>query len=89
MYLNHRDFKDDETTSLFKSLVDKSFNTAELNNIDLINLIRGHQLNILIDLMGITSGSRLEIKEQSCPYSNFLVWLLQHNRNKRNGLYDN
>ncbi len=61
LYLNHRDFKDDETTSLFKGLVDKSFNTAELNNIDLINLIRGHQLNILIDLMGITSGSRLEI----------------------------
>ncbi len=61
LYLNHRDFKDDETTSFFKSLVDKSFNTAELNNIDLINLIRGHQLNILIDLMGITSGSRLEI----------------------------
>jgi len=61
LYLNHRSFKDDETTSLFKGLVDKSFNTAELNNIDLINLIRGHQLNILIDLMGITSGSRLEI----------------------------
>ena len=60
LYLNHRSFKDDETTSLFKGLVDKSFNTAELNNIDLINLIRGHQLNILIDLMELLKF-RLEI----------------------------
>ncbi len=61
LYLNHREYKDDDTTELFKSLADKSFHTAELDNIELINLIRDHQLNIIIDLMGITSGSRLEI----------------------------
>ena len=61
LYLNHKKINDDETTKLFKKMVDESHYTANLDNISAINLIRKHSLDIFVDLMGVTSGSRLEI----------------------------
>ncbi len=52
---------DDEGTKLFKKYVDHSFNITELNDIDCINLIRKENLDIIFDLMGVTSTNRISL----------------------------
>ena len=61
LYLNNKKIYNDETTQFFIDNVDNSHNISDLNDIDAINLIRNDKIDILIDLMGITSDSRLQI----------------------------
>ena len=61
LYLNNKKIYHDETTQFFIDKVDYSHNISDLNDIDAINLIRNDKIDILIDLMGITSDSRLQI----------------------------
>ena len=57
LYLNNQ--KEDETTNEFKNLVFKSKNISHLSDEDAINAIRSDKIDIIIDLMGITSNHRL------------------------------
>ena len=52
---------EDEGTKLFKKYVDHSINISELNDIDCINLIRKENLDIIFDLMGVTSTNRIAL----------------------------
>ena len=61
LYLNNKKIYHDETTQFFIDKVDNSHNISDLNDTDAINLIRNDKIDILIDLMGITSDSRLQI----------------------------
>lgn len=61
LYLNNKKIYHDETTQFFIDKVDYSHNISDLNDTDAINLIRNDKIDILIDLMGITSDSRLQI----------------------------
>ena len=61
LYLNNKKIYNDETTQFFIDNVDNSHNISDLNDIDAINLIRNDKIDILKDLMGITSDSRLQI----------------------------
>ena len=57
-YINN---KEDLTTEKFKKFGMKSLNIKSLNDIDAINTIRNDKIDILIDLMGITSDQRLTL----------------------------
>ena len=61
LYLNNKKIYHDETTQFFIDKVENSHNISDLNDTDAINLIRNDKIDILIDLMGITSDSRLQI----------------------------
>jgi len=61
LYLNNKKIYHDETTHFFIKKVDNNHNISDLNDIDAINLIRNDKIDILIDLMGITSESRLQL----------------------------
>ena len=52
---------EDEGTKLFKKYVDHSINISQLNDIDCINLIRKENLDIIFDLMGVTSTNRIAL----------------------------
>ena len=68
LYLNSQPKKEDETTKNLKKLSLKSQIIFDLNDIDAINLIRSDKIDILVDLMGITSKSRLTlIKNRVAP----------------------
>lgn len=68
LYTNHKEFNNDDTTNEFKKFVFRCTNISSLDHIKAINLIRNDKINIFIDLMGITSGSRLElIKNRVAP----------------------
>ena len=53
LYLNNR--IEDEGTQYFKKLVDFSVNISEFNDLEAINMIRKNNLDVAIDLMGVTS----------------------------------
>ena len=57
LYNNHS--KNDETTQEFESKVFKSIQTEKLKDIEVINLIRADQIDIIIDLNGLSSAHRL------------------------------
>ena len=59
LYLNNQ--KEDETTDEFKNLVYKSKNISHLSDKEAINAIRSDKIDIIIDLMGITSNHRLAL----------------------------
>lgn len=59
LYFNNK--KEDETTNEFKNLVFKSKNISNLNDQEAINTIRSDKIDIIIDLMGITSNHRLAL----------------------------
>ena len=52
---------EDEGTKLFKKYVDHSINISQLNDIDCINLIRKENLDMIFDLMGVTSTNRIAL----------------------------
>ena len=54
-------FHNDHVTKRIKSSVDKWFNVASLSNIQLFNLIKQNNIEILIDLSGHTDGNRLPV----------------------------
>ena len=55
LFLNHSQVFDDNTTQDFKKLVSKYFHIDYLNDIEAINLIRNENIDIMFDLMGLTS----------------------------------
>ena len=72
LFLNN--IKQDQTTNIFKELVDKSFNIKDLNDIEAINLIRQNNIDIIIDLMGIMSENRIALlKNRLAPIQ--ISWL--------------
>ena len=57
-YINN---KEDQTTEKIKKFGMKSLNIKSLNDIDVINIIRNDKIDILIDLIGITSEHKLSL----------------------------
>jgi len=72
LYLNNK--IEDEVTIYFKKLVTDTFNIFKLNDLDAINLIRSHSIDIMFDLMGITSSNRINLfKNRLSPIQ--IAWL--------------
>ena len=72
LYLNNK--TDDETTDDFKHIVDCSYNIFNLSDLEAINLIRKDKLDIVFDLMGITSSHRINLfKNRLAPIQ--ISWL--------------
>ena len=68
LYFNHKRTAEGKIASDIKNLVEKHRYLFELGDIDAINLIREDKIDVFIDLMGITSGSRLQlIKNRVAP----------------------
>ena len=59
LYINNK--KEDETTQELKKYSFKSTNISGLEDIDAINTIRNDKIDIMIDLMGLTSNHRLQL----------------------------
>ena len=59
LYNNH--LENDETTQEFNSKVFKSIQIGKLNEVEVINLIRGNQIDIIVDLNGFSSDHRLAL----------------------------
>ena len=60
LYLNFNQSEEDETTNFFKKFATTKY-ISDLDDIQTIRLIREDSLDIVIDLMGITSKSRLSL----------------------------
>ena len=74
IFLFFNNTKEDLTTNFFKEIVDQSFNIKTLNDTDSINLIRKNKIDIIIDLMGITSENRIALfKNRLAPIQ--ISWL--------------
>ena len=68
LYLNQKEKDEDKTTIDFKQLAFKSREIFDLSDIEAINEIRGDSIDIVIDLMGVTSKNRLSlIKNRIAP----------------------
>ena len=75
IYLHTNNIKnsEDETIKSIKSSVNRNYEIYGMNNLDVINLIRGNKVDILIDLMGLTSAHKVEIlKNRAAPIQ--IVW---------------
>ncbi len=73
LYSNNKKSSEDETIRFIKSSVNKNYDIYGMNNIEVINLIRGNKIDILIDLMGITSDQKVRIlKNRAAPIQ--IVW---------------
>jgi protein O-GlcNAc transferase len=74
LYTNNIKASEDETIRTIKSSVNRNYDIYGMNNLDIINLIRGNKVDILIDLMGITSlDTKVEIlKNRAAPIQ--IVW---------------
>lgn len=59
IFSNHR--IEDEGFINFKKLVDRTFNISKLNDIEAINFIRSHNIDIMFDLMGLSSSNRISL----------------------------
>ena len=59
LFLNHK--IEDEGVENFKRIVDETFNISTMNDIDAINFIRKKNLDIIFDLMGLTSSNRISL----------------------------
>lgn len=68
----------DQNTSEFISLVDKSFNISNLDNVEAINLIREQNIDFMIDLMGLTSVKRFGIFKNRVAHTQ-ISWLGYNN----------
>ena len=68
LYLNHKKKDEGQIANDNKKLVEKHRHLFELSDIEAINLIRSDKIDVFIDLMGITSESRLQlIKNRVAP----------------------
>ena len=61
LYDGNKSDQEDATTKEFRGFVDKMTNIREMNDIEVINLIRNDKIDILIDLMGLISNHRLSL----------------------------
>ena len=57
LFLNIK--QEDKTTEVFKSFADKSINIYNLSDVEAINTIRNHNIDIIFDMMGVTSDQKL------------------------------
>ena len=73
LYLNHRQKDEDSSTNDLKKLAKKSCEILNLTDIEAINLIRNDKIDIIVDLMGVTSKNRLSlIKNRVAPIQ--ILW---------------
>lgn len=73
LYANNKKSSEDETIRSIKSSVNKNYDIYGMNNVDVINLVRGHKIDILIDLMGLTSDHKVSVlKNRAAPIQ--IVW---------------
>ena len=61
IYDGNKSDQADSTTKEFKSYVDKFTNIRNMDDIEVINLIRNDKIDILVDLMGLISNHRLSL----------------------------
>ena len=61
IYDGNKPDKEDSTMKDFKQYVDKMTNIRNIDDIGVINLVRKDKIDILIDLMGLTSNHRLSL----------------------------
>lgn len=61
VYFNHKKTEEGDVVKKVKNLIDKFVHVFELSDLEVINLIRSDKLDIFIDLMGITSKTRLQL----------------------------
>ena len=61
LFSTSKSSEEDETTDGFKKIFDIWININNLNDIKAINLIRDKKIDIIIDLMGITSSNRITL----------------------------
>lgn len=73
LYFNHKKRLEDETTSYFMKKVDKFHYITHLSDEESINLIRKDNIDIFVDLMGVTSNSRLSLIKNRVA-RNQLLW---------------
>ena len=72
LFLNQT--QDDDDPIYFKKLVDENFNISKIKDIDAINFIRNKNIDIMFDLMGITSKQRITLfKNRLAPIQ--ITWL--------------
>ena len=58
LYFNN---KEDDTTKEFKTYISKTKNMMSLSDIEVINTIRNDKIDIMINLMGVSSDHRLQL----------------------------
>ena len=65
---------EDDNTNEFKGLVKKMSNISNLNNVDAINFIRQDEIDIIFDIMGLSSVQRISLfKNRLAPKQ--ISWL--------------
>ena len=78
LFSNSNKNKEDETPPDLKIYFDKWINIQNLNDIEAINIIRKNNINIMIDLMGLSSLNRLSLfKNRLAPIQ--VLWLGYNN----------
>jgi protein O-GlcNAc transferase len=77
-FSNYKTNKEKETPIYLKKHFDKWINIENLNDTDAITIIRKNNINIIIDLMGLTSPNRLALfKNRLAPIQ--ILWLGYNN----------
>ena len=72
LYLDNK--IEDDNTNEFKALVKKTCNISNLNDIDAINSIRQDEIDIIFDIMGLSSAQRVSLfKNRLAPKQ--ISWL--------------
>lgn len=61
IYLYHDHYSEDDQTALIKAHADHFFDVAPLSDEQLAELLRSHQLDVLVELAGHTSANRLDM----------------------------
>ena len=78
LFSNSNKNKEDETPPDLKIYFDQWINIQNLNDIEAINIIRKNNINIMIDLMGLSSKNRLSLfKNRLAPIQ--ILWLGYNN----------
>ena len=78
LFSNRKINKEDETSSDLKNYFDEWVNIENLNDIEAISLIRKKNINVIIDLMGLSSSNRLGLfKNRLAPIQ--ILWLGYNN----------
>ena len=74
LFSNDNINQEDKTTNDFKNLFDEWINIKNLDDVRAINMIRKKKIDIIIDLMGITSSNRMALfKNRLAPIQ--ISWL--------------
>ena len=73
LFSNNLKSSEDETIRSVKNSINKNYDIYGMNDIETINLIRDNKIDILIDLMGLTSDQKIKIlKNRAAPIQ--IVW---------------